>query len=290
MDNDLKSSCKAQSNRKNAQRSTGPRTERAKRITRWNAVKHGLLSKAVVITTGERKENAEEYQSVLAQLRKDLRPVGTLEEMLVEQICTSYWRLKRVLLCEAGEIVAAQTSPYNGEGGPGLAALEMVEECRTIDSSAVEERIKLLETLTQILEKDEALSEERLSQLNEKFGAKSPFARHLSLLNNGLMDSREGPERERFEDIRGEMVEYLRHEREVLESVAKQLKKKEEIESDARMASLNLPSGKITEKITRYETTIQRRMHKAIETLERLQRMRKKQLGPTPETEIGLKN
>lgn len=32
------------------------------------------------------------------------QPVGVLEEMLVEKIAVCYWRLRRVLRCEIGEI------------------------------------------------------------------------------------------------------------------------------------------------------------------------------------------
>jgi len=290
MDENLQCSRKTESNKKNASKSTGPRTKRGKRITRWNAVKHGLLGKAVVIEVGERKEDRAEYQAVLAQLRKTLDPQGILEEMLVEQIASCYWRLRRVLLCEAGEIVAAQTNPYNGEDGLGLAALETMEECRTIDSKGVRERIDFLEMMSQSLGENATLSEEDLNRLNEKFGAKSPFARHLCLLNNGLVDSQEGPDRERFEEIRGEMLEYLGHESEVLEKVASQLRKKEELETEAKLGALNLPSGKVSEKINRYETTLERRMHRGIETLTRLQRARRGQPAPAPESEISKEN
>jgi len=290
MDDNTQSSKKEDSNRKNALKSTGPRTERGKRISRWNALKHGLVGKAVVIQEGERKENAAEFKSLLAQLRKTLEPVGVLEEILVEQIATSYWRLRRALRCEAGEIVAAQSNPFDGEGGLGFAALETVGQSRTVDSNGAQERLKILETLSQNLEKNEPLSEEGLNRLYEKFGPKSALARHLSLLNKGLLDSKEGPERERFDVIRGEMLEYIGHEREVLEGVRKQLKKKEELESEARMASLNLPSGKVADKIIRYEVTLERQMHKAIETLDRLQSGRKRQPVPAPGTGIFSEN
>ena len=61
-----------------------------------------------------------------------------------------------------------------------------------------------------------------------------------------------------------------------------QLKKKEEFETEAKMASRNLPSGKVSEKIIRYETTLERRMHRAIENLGRLQSRRKGQPMESP--------
>ena len=91
-------------NRKNALKSTGPKTPNGKGIARWNALDHGLLSKEVVITAGPGKENGDEYRGLLTELREDLQPTGILEEMLVERIATSYWRHMRALRYEVGEI------------------------------------------------------------------------------------------------------------------------------------------------------------------------------------------
>jgi len=96
----------------------------------------------------------------LAQLGKSLGPRGVLEEMLVEDIAVCYWRRRRALRCEAGEIAAAQSNPSDGEGGLGSAALQTLEECRTIDSDGVQERINVLGALSQNLGKNETFSEE----------------------------------------------------------------------------------------------------------------------------------
>ena len=76
----------------------------ARARSRWNALKHGLLSSEVVIRSGEVPERARELDQLLAGLRQDLQPRSALEELLVEKIAVCYWRLRRVLRCEAGEI------------------------------------------------------------------------------------------------------------------------------------------------------------------------------------------
>lgn len=48
---------KIEANRENALKSTGPRTAEGKRRSRWNALKHGLLSQAVVRRTGRSSMN-----------------------------------------------------------------------------------------------------------------------------------------------------------------------------------------------------------------------------------------
>jgi|SRR5208282_2494141 len=93
---------KAAANRRNAQLSTGPRTEEGKRRSRRNALKHGVLASALLIAEGEGAEDPSEFDELLGGLRRDLAPVGTLEEMLIEKIAVCWWRQKRALRCEAG--------------------------------------------------------------------------------------------------------------------------------------------------------------------------------------------
>ncbi len=95
-----------EANRRNAQLSTGPKTREGKQRAKWNALKHGLLARSIVVPRQRRgsPENRTEFFATLAQLHKQLRPVGILEEMHVEQIAVAYWRLRRAVRGEAGEI------------------------------------------------------------------------------------------------------------------------------------------------------------------------------------------
>ena len=93
-----------EANRCNAQRSTGPRTPAGKARVKFNALKHGLLAKSVILPIRSRSEKRSHFDALLAQLIDELKPVGILEDMLVEKIAVSYWRLRRALRAEAGEI------------------------------------------------------------------------------------------------------------------------------------------------------------------------------------------
>ena len=88
-------------NRRNAKRSTGPKDTRR---TKYNAQKHGLLSKAAIIQTGDAKEDPRELESLLEELRRDLQPEGEMEEILVDCIASRYWRLRRAQRAEVGAI------------------------------------------------------------------------------------------------------------------------------------------------------------------------------------------
>ena len=95
------SAAKLKANRKNAQRSTGPKTEVGKNHSRMNALKHGVLASALLVKKGGGAEDASEFEELLCALNQDLAPVGRLEEMMVEKIAVCWWRQKRALRYEA---------------------------------------------------------------------------------------------------------------------------------------------------------------------------------------------
>ena len=92
-----------EANKKNAQKG-GVKTEEGKAIVKYNALKHGLLAKEAVVTLGEGAENPEEFNALLQDLKTQLAPAGSLEEMLVEKIGVAYWRLRRAYRYESGLI------------------------------------------------------------------------------------------------------------------------------------------------------------------------------------------
>ena len=86
-----------EANRKNAQKSTGPRSEEGTARSAQNAVKHGLTSRTVCLA----EEDAEQYMEVRIELSDELRPLGVLETMVVNRIAAQMWRLSRVPGIEA---------------------------------------------------------------------------------------------------------------------------------------------------------------------------------------------
>jgi hypothetical protein len=84
-------------NRRNAQKSTGPRTPEGKSISSANALKHGLASGFRVLQA----ENQEEFDKLIAKYRRDFAPANSYEESLVEEMAQSRWRLARARRLEA---------------------------------------------------------------------------------------------------------------------------------------------------------------------------------------------
>lgn len=79
---------------------TGPRTPQGKKRSSRNALKHGIFSKEAVIEGEPRRE----FDSLLKGLQETLQPVGALEHLLVEKLAVLSWRYRRVVIAEGAEI------------------------------------------------------------------------------------------------------------------------------------------------------------------------------------------
>jgi len=66
-------------------------------ITRFNALKHGVLSRYTVLPW----EDADEYRALVAALTAEHAPQGPTEEHLVEELAGIVWRKRRLRLAEA---------------------------------------------------------------------------------------------------------------------------------------------------------------------------------------------
>jgi hypothetical protein len=66
-------------------------------VTRFNALRHGVLSRYTVLPW----ENADEYQTLVAALAAEHSPQGPTEEHLVEELAGILWRKRRLRLAEA---------------------------------------------------------------------------------------------------------------------------------------------------------------------------------------------
>ena len=83
-----------------ARGATGPRTPEGKQRSRHNALKHGIFSASALL----KGESRAEYNSLLEGLVEALAPEGKLEEVLVEKLATTLWRLRRMIRAEVAEI------------------------------------------------------------------------------------------------------------------------------------------------------------------------------------------
>src|SRR5580698_9604622 len=78
----MSSTAQFEANFANAQKSTGPRTEKGKHRTRLNAYRHGLTGQINLLTADEH----EAFDQHCAGIRESLQPVGALELELAQSI------------------------------------------------------------------------------------------------------------------------------------------------------------------------------------------------------------
>lgn len=69
-------------------------------VSRFNAVRHGILSRQTVLP----QESEEEYAALLQGLCDEYRPDGMTEETLVQELAAIIWRKRRVLLAEGAKV------------------------------------------------------------------------------------------------------------------------------------------------------------------------------------------
>jgi hypothetical protein len=85
-----------EANRRNALKSTGPKTPEGKAAVRMNALRHGLRARSILIPG----ENPADYDQLCAGLQAEWRPQTPTEQLLVEQMAVAQWKLARL---EVGE-------------------------------------------------------------------------------------------------------------------------------------------------------------------------------------------
>lgn len=84
-------------NRRNAARSTGPRTPEGRAVSSVNAVRHGVLSNRFVAE----HENLSEFSALLDDLIAEFEPETALESLLIERLAILFWRERRLASAEA---------------------------------------------------------------------------------------------------------------------------------------------------------------------------------------------
>jgi len=83
-------------NRANAQKSTGPRTEAGKQRTRLNALRHGLTGHTIVLPT----EDHSAYQRHSQSFLDEYQPKQATETHLVQSLIDTSWQLNRAAAVE----------------------------------------------------------------------------------------------------------------------------------------------------------------------------------------------
>jgi len=287
-----------EANRKNAQKG-GVKTPEGKALVKYNALKHGLLAKEVVVSVGEGTEDPEEFNALFEDLNIQLSPVGTLEEMLVEKIAVAYWRLRRVYKYEVGIIrqkLDTTTGDFYSETDWKERKMHKTEEEIEQEVEENREGIKFWKkdkrSLSRMHKEGKSLEEiydweENWDWLHDKV---SGFLEDEDMdedtlspeeLREFLNKKKEWSDNDIWEaliEICDERIAHHESETATLEKERESNRLKLQVVK--RLG--NVPSREELERLLRYEGAIERQFYKALNQLERVQRLRSGEKIPAP--------
>jgi hypothetical protein len=294
---------KLAANRKNALKSTGPKTPAGKTTSSRNAVKHGILAITPILSGLESQEAWEGHREGIF---KSLAPVGYIESLLAVRIAILWWRLCRIARYEAevaeAAVAAAEADLEDraeyGRGKPSDPAearakakkasliLEMLRALPKMDDGEKLDTWAAVATLWALWEE---LPEERgdlsipgIPDNDAEFDA-------FDLWTAGLLRkavevyaraARTNPESLISEVIASaskDRVKAQEEERKLVEQ-GKQWELRLERESRSRM----LLEPEVLDKVARYESGLERSLFRALHELQRIQAARAGVIVPPP--------
>jgi hypothetical protein len=266
-------------------RATGPRTAIGKRRSRLNAQTHGIFSKGRLV--GD--ESSREFRFLLEGLLDDLKPEGTLERVLVDQLATILWRRRRVLRAEAAEIERA--ARYSATDYFMSQAVEAWDRVRSGEATGgmlkhqdnpliLREAILMLTVVRYGLEafgfRGDPWILRRLYGLDHEDAA--PFGSIFHLYLNHSKEPGEGftsaGGAESEEDRKNRMLKILDEEIKRLDDLKERFVTRSIEKSELNKLANLVPPLAVSERLLRYETHLSREFDRTLSQLERLQRIR----------------
>jgi len=151
---------KAEANRRNAQKSTGPRTKEGKAKSAANSYQHGFYAKHLFPTEAQ-KADRPDYLAVAGGYVEHYQPVGYIENHLVERIAVTELRMARLLRFEQ-EMITTWRLPYASKSADRVLRNEIVLK------REVAALVKELERVQEKRKAEEAHSEQELETGPEK--------------------------------------------------------------------------------------------------------------------------
>ncbi len=275
-------------NQRNAQKSTGPKTPEGRAVSKMNALKHGILSRQVLVRGLNIKESSRKLSALHDRFRRDLNPVGPVEEMLVDQIVTTHWRLRRALSAESGEIaLSVDECHWKRRFNPTMFSLQLKmadDPMLALQDSALGNS-SLASRLRELRDRVEQEGELTEAAIKSAFGDSNNYSERFEKLRLRLSQNANGADDVTLrEENKKEALAFIGRELMTVGWLQEQCQKREAAEEQARQAAAVLPSMDVLEKILRYETKLERQMYRAMSQLERVQRMRRGEAVPAPMT------
>ena len=299
----------AQANRRNALKSTGPKTPTGKALASMNALKHGLRASSLAVPV---LEAVADWDAHLSQTVRALSPVGYLENVLAERAASILWRLARVVRYESLVIASSMDNAEDlrdaerDAGGFGSRPPDLQELKDKVDQAQENAETFAGPLQAKTSSKVDAgtawgiVGEAAKSSGVELWEEVVPGSDNWT----STIDLSEVPDEVEVDEWPGWTAGYLREilgrvakkaglsQGELVESLTAHLKDdlqeaKETLEKAARdletwRKTHLLPDEGTLDKVGRYETTLERSLYRTIHELQRLQAARAGEHVPLP--------
>jgi hypothetical protein len=270
-----------EANRRNARQSTGPRTDAGKHASRQNAVTHGLLAKAVVITAGDYQEDPEEFAQLLDDLREQFLPVGVAEDLEVQEITRYYWRKMRAVRYEHGAIRKRTGDLREREARRCKSRFDISLSLGSDlerSSRGIQYLIDYLEYVKQEVH-DGTVSGEYYKWLEQHFPDEFAPPDETQL----FIDEETAASPAASKDCGRQMVAKINEQLRRLSPLREKLATIEELNLESKLSAAALPGPEAVDRLIRYETSNDRALDRALKRLEVMQARRGKQGNAPPE-------
>ncbi|NMM29167.1 MAG: hypothetical protein HHJ12_18300 [Glaciimonas sp.] len=249
-----------------------PATTSNYEAVRFNAIQHGILSRYTVLA----HEDADEYGALLSALLEEHQPAGATEAHLVEELAGIIWRKRRVLQAEGATInQGLKGAARNAEGViPAAAPFELGLSGKGTD---------LRELMGMTPEEIAARQRDARHDLDAtnkaaailRRGGANAYDKALRAL---LPDSRdwwqEYVEEEEYPATAEGLAEFIRKQLEpICITTEKETRHHEAIKAQTLGEGLQVHR---LEKLTRYETHLDRKFERTLSMLVKLKELRGK--------------
>ena len=279
---------KLAANRRNALKSTGPRTQTGKAKSSMNALKHGLRASMLAVPI---LEDPEEWEAHRASVVRDLGADGYLETNFAERIAALLWKLGRAGRYEAEMLSRSMLEitmghvPSNEEVEKERAKKKAILQIKTLGPEAMipsqDVRTILILAAGVICINLESTDQLAALGLPKDFNRIESWDRThwtRSMLEETLQKMRNFPvpgiyDRNIWEDMLREIDIRIVDPEKVRQDRIKELERKRE---DAL-----LPSDETMGKVSRYETGLERALYRTLHEFQRLQNAQRAKLEVT---------
>jgi hypothetical protein len=268
-----------------ATKATGPKTELGKERSRRNAIKHGIFSQAILL----KGEPRADFDSLRSELWESLRPVGRLEELLIDKLASLSWRYRRCLMAETGEIRKQLLDTNRKRNAQAEDVTDAVRDedrlIRNIEVPAVLKRcLELLAEWRDELKKTGFEEKRDFDILKKIYGEDNYRSERVPKEYLVWADTALAPEDERVREGYATAQECISNVIEEIDGEMRHLKTLHKMrmnfateDNEAEVLRQSIPELAWMERLLRYETSLERNFDRTLAQLERAQRLRQGQ-------------